>query len=1828
MTASAPVIRCSYTQALERELRSSSRTLRTLDDSCAGLEQKLADQTKNAVEVLAGRLKVKLRFSAFRCFMAWRQCLVFEKASRWREAEAQRILEESDAQLLRLQGRALQGFRAAKQRAIGLEHVGDMLFFYRMKILQVHLFMSWRLHCKAENFSKAWQTHKTELRERRQEVIRQALETDEAQDAIEDIDGTSDVHSPVDKQARGQEDTQDQLAQLRALQAAAAQDATARAVRRADDEATRARREAQEAAERLRLAQLEAREWLAALDAARLELAKAQSANEGGVAHEAVEEAAEYLQEVDAAKLRADAEVAQLQKAAAEAASRAAEAEEVLEKAQSAATAQLRAVEARKAAEEKVASKARAAVEAEKKAKQRAQAMAKKEAKALPAEAAAAAGGDVQAQDPVGATKSAREAPMAVLAEHFVSGQAEAIGREPEVLQESPPKDDGQKEEALRREEARQKQEKEEVQRRAEAEKAEAEEEERRKQEDARREEERLLEEERRRHVEDMRRKEEEELRQAEERRRFEEAMEENRRRLREEELERDRQKAEQLADRMSAERQQELLSMCVNLWQEETHAAASERQRLEAKRKHEAEVRRMKEEALAKAERAADSIAEKMYRQHCELLLQDVFSCWFEDYKQAMAEKKEEATKKAYQEEKKRLQKEREAQAAEAETKRVEAERKALAEQQKLKEQAEAAEAARRHQEAELQALEQRTAERLAAREAEMMEKQKQQQNAPLTQADKGLNQDEDMKREAIKERELAAQREDLERQRRELQLQRDALEREALERQQAALQQQRGAGEQDHRPTATQSQPEEARSVQQHTEQVLPSQHLDIQRGAMESEVFQRQQQIAAAEREALVEQIKAARQQQALEMEMLKEKVSEAEDARKNQQAELERLKEEVTRGSVYQEILQHFKLTPAVHVQETPQAHVAKAAPVVQVGVTQTAEISTRSISVEAVPEIPKLSRPRRPDPHSMELGLQQARMLERMLLKVVVQGWQAAVFERWRLPQEIRVRQVPWQTLPEEPLVPRPRGPNFAMHAELAAQGLSKWSEPVSEGPLSTADLYEANARAHATFARWAVSASQRHMAQAFEQRQAEASTPEDEAAERAVQRASESIEQAVQQDILLEELRGGTAWPPPLLPPRPVLPGDDGWQERVRQSGRLFASASAAADMQEEQVLFVQSDGVSTSFHAHAPEGTAWVPVRRLQRELQLIQQSPNAQVAVKPSSASLLEWHFVLHSLPADSPYSGGCYHGRLLFPNGYPHAPPTVVMVTPSGRLETGCRLCLSMTDFHPESWNPAWSVDTILTGLLSYFLSDAESGYGSIRASWETRRAFAEESWAHNLSDPDFTQLFPEFRSPQQSLPSARQASSQTESQARECWICRDSGPEPLIYPCACRGPSDFHIGHGSGPTSARMLPSCCKQSRNHFGPKFWCVVLAEHYLHVMRRRRLVALAVWPVLALLWPQKVFVVPRAEAPGASDATSKFHYAESKAPSLEEAPEMSYVSTVRSMAGVVLGLLLAVAAAASAMAEDGSPTGFAEFARKGGKMDADVGCFFNQCGKQTKACFVEDGRCLKGATCLARCRGDPECATQCFAEFGCPRLDAWLNCTVEKEQCVSVPAGTYDVRKFYAEQIPTKLKDFDVRKLEGKWYKVRGYNKKYDCYPCQTNVFKYNAAENTMETEVSLRLARLRSGGYWENTLTEKMQIQAPSDRSTLFAKGEIFGLSFQEEWYVLAADEDFVLTAYVGNNLQDAYRGGFVYARTPVLSAAAEAKVRAAAEKNGFDWSKFCIIDNACPAQPPVDYTPMSMNLDDVQDLFEWFAPGSTRGGTVKDSNFNGEY
>lgn len=126
-----------------------------------------------------------------------------------------------------------------------------------------------------------------------------------------------------------------------------------------------------------------------------------------------------------------------------------------------------------------------------------------------------------------------------------------------------------------------------------------------------------------------------------------------------------------------------------------------------------------------------------------------------------------------------------------------------------------------------------------------------------------------------------------------------------------------------------------------------------------------------------------------------------------------------------------------------------------------------------------------------------------------------------------------------------------------------------------------------------------------------------------------------------------------------------------------------------------------------------------------------------------------MLVWHYVLHDLPAEAPYLGGVYWGKLVFPKEYPLKPPSIYMLTPSGRFETNARLCLSMSDFHPESWNPSWRIESILLGLVSFMLDPAEPRTaGGIHASPSERRQLARLSFDFNRGNSEFRDLFPEF------------------------------------------------------------------------------------------------------------------------------------------------------------------------------------------------------------------------------------------------------------------------------------------------------------------------------------------------------------------------------------------------------------------------------------------------------------------------------------------------
>ncbi|KAJ9654899.1 Ubiquitin-conjugating enzyme E2 6 [Coniosporium apollinis] len=132
---------------------------------------------------------------------------------------------------------------------------------------------------------------------------------------------------------------------------------------------------------------------------------------------------------------------------------------------------------------------------------------------------------------------------------------------------------------------------------------------------------------------------------------------------------------------------------------------------------------------------------------------------------------------------------------------------------------------------------------------------------------------------------------------------------------------------------------------------------------------------------------------------------------------------------------------------------------------------------------------------------------------------------------------------------------------------------------------------------------------------------------------------------------------------------------------------------------------------------------------KRLTKEYKSISANPPPYITAHPSETNILEWHYILTG-PPSTPYENGQYWGTLIFPPDYPFAPPAIRMHTPSGRFQPSTRLCLSISDFHPKSFNPAWEVSTILLGLQSFMTSE-EMTTGSVRASDAERRLFAQRT-----------------------------------------------------------------------------------------------------------------------------------------------------------------------------------------------------------------------------------------------------------------------------------------------------------------------------------------------------------------------------------------------------------------------------------------------------------------------------------------------------------------
>ncbi|KAF5176843.1 Ubiquitin-conjugating enzyme e2 [Thalictrum thalictroides] len=123
------------------------------------------------------------------------------------------------------------------------------------------------------------------------------------------------------------------------------------------------------------------------------------------------------------------------------------------------------------------------------------------------------------------------------------------------------------------------------------------------------------------------------------------------------------------------------------------------------------------------------------------------------------------------------------------------------------------------------------------------------------------------------------------------------------------------------------------------------------------------------------------------------------------------------------------------------------------------------------------------------------------------------------------------------------------------------------------------------------------------------------------------------------------------------------------------------------------------------------------------------------AEYPFKPPSFMLLtenifEWQFAIAG-PRDSEFEGGIYHGRIQLPAEYPFKPPSFMLLTPNGRFETQTKICLSISNYHPEHWQPSWSVRTALVALIAFMPTNPNGALGSLDYKKEERRKLAVKS-----------------------------------------------------------------------------------------------------------------------------------------------------------------------------------------------------------------------------------------------------------------------------------------------------------------------------------------------------------------------------------------------------------------------------------------------------------------------------------------------------------------
>ena len=106
--------------------------------------------------------------------------------------------------------------------------------------------------------------------------------------------------------------------------------------------------------------------------------------------------------------------------------------------------------------------------------------------------------------------------------------------------------------------------------------------------------------------------------------------------------------------------------------------------------------------------------------------------------------------------------------------------------------------------------------------------------------------------------------------------------------------------------------------------------------------------------------------------------------------------------------------------------------------------------------------------------------------------------------------------------------------------------------------------------------------------------------------------------------------------------------------------------------------------------------------LKRLQKEVSEIQKDTPVNCSAGPNNNDLFNWEATIIG-PTETPYEGGIFKLKILFPADYPFKPPKITFETPiyHPNIHANGGICL---DILKDQWSPALNITKVLLSICS--------------------------------------------------------------------------------------------------------------------------------------------------------------------------------------------------------------------------------------------------------------------------------------------------------------------------------------------------------------------------------------------------------------------------------------------------------------------------------------------------------------------------------------------